>query len=118
MVITAGQTAVQNFTLAPVSIEDEIIVAVTALKGNHPNPFNPETILSYDIKERVDVLIEIFNLKGQLVRTLVNEVKPSGHYQAVWDGNDQVGKQAGSGIYYYKMSAGKYSATRKMILMK
>ena len=93
-------------------------VVATELRGNYPNPFNPETTISYSVKEAAPVTIEVYNVKGQLVKTLVNEAKAAGHYSIVWNGKDNNGRSAASGVYYYKMNAGKYSSTKKMIMMK
>ena len=88
------------------------------LHGNFPNPFNPETTIRYSVKEATPVSIDIYNVKGQLVKTLVNENKASGHYSVTWNGRDNNNLPVSSGVYFYKMLAGKYSSTRKMILMK
>ncbi|MBM4403804.1 MAG: choice-of-anchor J domain-containing protein [Candidatus Cloacimonetes bacterium] len=93
-------------------------VIQTELQGNYPNPFNPETTIRYSVKEATPVTIEIYNVKGQLVRTLVNEAKASGSYSNVWNGMDNNGHSVSSGVYFYKMKAGSYSSTKKMILMK
>ncbi len=91
---------------------------VTELSGNYPNPFNPSTTISFSVKEALPVSIGIYNLKGQLVRTLVNEDKAAGSHSVSWDGRDNNGSPVSSGVYFYKMHAGKYSSTKKMILMK
>jgi hypothetical protein len=102
-----------------VSNEDGVApVIATELKGNYPNPFNPETTISYSVKENTPVSIEIFNVKGQKVTTLVNEAKAAGNHSVVWKGLDDNNRPVSSGIYYFKMNAGKYSSTKKMILMK
>jgi hypothetical protein len=93
-------------------------VVATELQGNYPNPFNPETTIRYSVKNPELVKVEIYNVKGQLVRTLVNENKATGNYSVTWNGKDNNGSMVSSGIYYYKMMAGKYSNTRKMIMMK
>jgi len=99
--------------------EDPIVpVTVTTLKNNFPNPFNPETTIAFSTKEATPVTISIYNVKGQLVKTLVNEVKAAGDHNAVWNGTDNNGRPVSSGVYYYKMNAGKYSSTKKMIMMK
>ncbi|HPS38159.1 MAG TPA: chitobiase/beta-hexosaminidase C-terminal domain-containing protein [Candidatus Cloacimonadota bacterium] len=103
----------------PVANDDDVIVPVTSqLTGNYPNPFNPETTISYTVKETSPVTIGVYNLKGQLVKTLINETKASGNHTVVWNGTDENGRAVSSGMYYYKMYAGKYSSTKKMILMK
>jgi hypothetical protein len=98
--------------------EDTVPVAATELRGNFPNPFNPTTTIAYSVKTPEAVTIGIFNVKGQLIRTLVNEAKEAGNHTVVWNGDDNSGRRVSSGIYYYKMSAGKYSSTRKMVMMK
>jgi hypothetical protein len=90
----------------------------TRLEGNYPNPFNPSTTIRYSLKEAGPVSIEIYNLKGQLVRTLVNEVKESGSHSAIWNGLDQNNRTVSSGVYLFRMKSGKYSNTRKMIMLK
>ena len=102
-----------------VSNEDPSVPAIlTELKGNFPNPFNPETTIRYSVSEKNPVRIDIYNVKGQVVRTLVNEEKASGNHSVVWNGKDNSGRSVGSGVYFYKMKAGKFSSSKKMILMK
>ncbi|MCB5258279.1 MAG: T9SS type A sorting domain-containing protein, partial [Candidatus Cloacimonetes bacterium] len=95
-----------------------ILPVVTELKSNFPNPFNPSTTIAYSIKETTAVRIEIFNVKGQLVRTLVNEVKTAGNYKIDFDGLDNNHRQLASGIYFCRMQAGNYSKTHKMLMLK
>jgi len=94
------------------------IVAVTKLINNYPNPFNPVTNIFYSVKERGNVSLEVYNLKGQLVKTLVNETKETGDYTTIWDGTDHSNKSVSSGIYLYRMKSDNYISTRKMILLK
>ena len=103
----------------PTSNEDGVApVYTTQLIGNYPNPFNPETNIRFSLKDAAPVSIEIYNVKGQMVRKLVNEVKAAGDHVAVWNGTDNNGRAVSSGVYYFKMNTGKYSSTKKMILMK
>jgi flagellar hook assembly protein FlgD len=88
------------------------------LTGNFPNPFNPTTTISFSTKEAGHVSINIYNMKGQLVRALVNENLDAAYHSAVWNGKDNSSKAVSSGIYFYKMKATNYTATKKMILMK
>ncbi len=102
-----------------VSNEDNMIpVVATELQGNYPNPFNPETTIRYSIKDNTPVTLEVYNVKGQLVKTLVNEAKTPGNYSVVWKGLDNNNRSVSSGVYFFKMNAGKYSSTKKMIMMK
>ncbi|HPM03779.1 MAG TPA: FlgD immunoglobulin-like domain containing protein, partial [Candidatus Cloacimonadota bacterium] len=88
------------------------------LNGNYPNPFNPVTTISYSIEKDDHVSIDVFNVKGQKVRTLVNDRLTAGSHTIQWNGTDDNGKNVSSGIYFFNMKSGKYTSTRKMILMK
>lgn len=90
----------------------------TRLYQNYPNPFNPETSIKYDLKEDGQVLIDIYNLKGQKVRSLVNNVKNAGSYTESWNGTDNNGKQVSSGVYFFRMHTHNQTLTNKMLLMK
>ncbi|HHV37752.1 MAG TPA: T9SS type A sorting domain-containing protein [Candidatus Cloacimonetes bacterium] len=105
-------------TARPTSSEDLVSPFVTALQGNYPNPFNPTTMIKFSLKENSDVSLNIYNLKGQLVRKLVNKELAAGNHQMLWDGKDTRGSSVSSGIYFYRMEAGSYKATQKMMLMK
>ncbi|MCD4828420.1 MAG: VWA domain-containing protein [Candidatus Cloacimonetes bacterium] len=85
---------------------------------NYPNPFNPSTTISFNIPAEAPVTLEIYNVRGQHVRTLVNETLPAGTHQAVWNGDDANGAPVASGIYFFKIGSGRYTATKKMILLK
>ena len=89
-----------------------------ALLQNYPNPFNPETEISYSLPEHSQVRLAIYNLMGQKVRILVDEYQAAGHKTVHWDGTDEDGNKVASGIYFYRIKAGKYAETKKMILMK
>lgn len=103
----------------PVANDDEVVVPVgTQLLGNYPNPFNPETTIRYNLKDAGQVKLAIYNTKGQLIKTLVDDHKAAGLNSVTWNGLDENGSAVASGLYYYKMYAGKYSSTKKMILMK
>jgi choice-of-anchor B domain-containing protein len=91
---------------------------VYALGENYPNPFNPSTSIPYQLPQPGDVRIEIYNMLGQKVKTLVNNKKEPGYYTASWEGLNDNGFQVSSGIYLYRIEAGEFSSVRKMILMK
>ena len=93
-------------------------VLSTKLLGAYPNPFNPSTTLSFNLKDQGHVNLDIFNQKGQIVRTLLSENMPAGEHRIHWNGTDDSGRNVSSGLYFYRMKSGKYSSTRKMILMK
>jgi len=94
------------------------IPAATALKGNYPNPFNPSTSIAFDMARDGQVTIDVFNIKGQKVKTLVNEFFGVGSHKVVWNGDDLNGRTVGSGVYFYRMTTNGYSKTQKMLLMK
>jgi len=100
------------------SNDNTIIPIMNKLNSNFPNPFNPTTTISFSLKEAGNVKIEIFNLRGQKVKTLINGLLPAKNHQIVWNGKDDRGKSVSSGIYFYKMKTANYTASRKMILMK
>jgi hypothetical protein len=120
VVVTSGNTTSDiDFILEPVVNSGEIIVADTKLTGNYPNPFNPSTTISFETTNSHELSrIEIYNLKGQRVKMLVDEILPAGQHSVTWNGNDEKSKFVSSGIYFYKMKAGQYTSTKKMILMK
>jgi len=120
IVVPEGQSVTVNFNLVDSSDGEEDILPATqtALVGNYPNPFNPTTRIRFDLLEAGPVRIEIYNSRGQMIRHLVSENRVPGQHSVIWDGNDDNGSPVGSGIYNYKMIAGKYSSTRKMILLK
>ena len=93
--------------------------AVT-LAQNHPNPFNPSTTISYGVPggDPLLVRLEIFDIRGRLVRVLENTVREPGFYQVYWDGTDNSGRPQGSGVYFYRLNAGGESRMRKMVLVK
>jgi hypothetical protein len=90
------------------------------LYQNYPNPFNPETLINYNIGGTGSqfVALEIYNLIGQKVKTLVNQKQPPGEYKVDWDGTNNSGLQAPTGIYFYKIKTNKYIKTKKMLLMR
>lgn len=87
------------------------------LRQNYPNPFNPSTTIAYLVNERIDVQISVINILGQNIRNLFSGMQNPGNYQIVWDGKDEVGQAVSSGIYFYRLDAGNFSQTRKMILL-
>jgi hypothetical protein len=90
-----------------------------ALLQNFPNPFNPETTIKYNLAEASDVNLRIFNIVGQVVRTLVAERQSAGRYQVRWSGTDDRGASVSSGIYFYELSAGgKFQDVKRLMLLK
>ncbi|MGB2804631.1 MAG: FlgD immunoglobulin-like domain containing protein [Candidatus Zixiibacteriota bacterium] len=100
------------------SVQNENLPKQFSLAQNCPNPFNPETEISYTLSEAAQVKVSVYNMLGQKVRTLVNEYQAAGHKTISWDGTDEHGNKAASGIYFYRVKAGEFEDTKKMILMK
>jgi len=89
-----------------------------ALGQNYPNPFNPETQIDYQVPKAGNVNISVYNIIGQLVTTLVDEVKTPGYYSVSWNARDQNGLRVPSGVYIARMVTNNYSMTRKLVLLK
>jgi len=104
-------------------ISKQLLPKHTALLQNYPNPFNPETWLPYQLATDTPVTISIYNTKGQLIRTLNLGNQKAGIYitkdrAAYWNGKDNAGEKVASGLYFYTLQAGNFTATRKMIILK
>jgi hypothetical protein len=93
-------------------------VFVTELGRNIPNPFNPETNIYFSLAEAGEVELIIYNIKGQVIRTLANDSFVAGQHSVRWDGKDEAGQSVTSGVYFYKITTGSYNNMKKMILMK
>ena len=89
-----------------------------ALSQNYPNPFNPETTICYGVANTGTVRLSLYALTGQRVRTLVDGERPAGSYFVTWDGTDDTGQGVASGVYLCRMEAGKFSAVRKLLLVR
>jgi hypothetical protein len=97
------------------------IPRTASLSQNYPNPFNPSTTIRYDIpvgSSTVPVKINIYDIRGRLIRKLVDQEKTSGRYQVHWDGRGEHGQQASSGVYLYRIDTGEFISTRKMVLVQ
>ncbi len=88
------------------------------LEQNYPNPFNPSTTISYQLPKAASVKIVIYDLTGRQVRALVNIRQEAGSYSVLWDGRDQAGQAVASGLYIYHLRAGRFTQTRKMLIVK
>jgi len=95
-----------------------VIPVVTQLMDAYPNPFNPSTTLRYGIKDAGKVRIDVFNVRGQLLRSFENDHATPGYYSLIWDGKDASGNVVGSGMYLYRMTSGKFVSTKKVVMSK
>jgi FlgD Ig-like domain len=100
----------------------QVVGAGPALKNslsqNYPNPFNPQTTIAFTIKDRGAVTLKVYNVNGELVRTLANESRAAGSYSLTWDGHNDSGQPVSSGVYFYKLVTNSFSQTKKMVLLK
>lgn len=94
------------------------IPATFALEQNYPNPFNPSTAIKFALPEASNVTLKIYNVKGQLVNTLVSGNLSAGYHNVSWNGKNVNGQHAASGLYFYHITAGKFQQVRKMMLIK
>jgi hypothetical protein len=109
----------QEFMATVTSIgENNSVPTEYALLQNYPNPFNPETTIEYQLPEAGQVRITIYSILGVPIRTLVDRSQPVGHYKINWDGRDNAGGLMPSGLYFYRIESGNFSAMKKMIMMK
>jgi hypothetical protein len=88
------------------------------LYQNYPNPFNPATTIEYYLPSSAEVIIKVYNLLGQEVRTLVSEFHSPGTHSVEWDGRSDLGYTTGSGVYFYRMEAGSFIETRRLVLLR
>ena len=100
-----------------------LVPETTALLANYPNPFNPETWIPYQLSKAADVMIRIYAADGNVVRTLTLGHQDAGMYKnrtqaAYWDGKNELGETVASGLYFYTLTAGDFSATRRMLILK
>jgi hypothetical protein len=100
------------------STESEGIPTEFALHENYPNPFNPTTTLRFDLPEMNDVILTIYNMLGQRVRTFNMQSKAAGYHTITWDATNDYGEQVGAGVYLYQLQAKDFVKTRKMVLLK
>jgi hypothetical protein len=92
--------------------------AASYLQQNYPNPFNPLTTIRFGLKERAEVSLRIYDPAGRLVRTLVDEPRDAARHAEDWDGRDNAGRSVASGVYFYRLKAGAFEETKKMVLLR
>jgi len=101
-------------------IVGDLVVAPTAftLNQNYPNPFNPTTTLRYGVPEASAVSLIIYDIRGNVVRTMQSETRPAGWYEVVWNGLDDAGQPVSTGLYLTRLQAGSFNQTIKMLFVK
>jgi hypothetical protein len=115
---TASRSDVVEVALAATGVLEQSVPLTTALNQNYPNPFNPETTIQFDLASESSVNLRIFDITGQVVRTLAQGSMPAGSYTQVWDGRNASGVRVGSGIYFYELKAGSFTSMKKMTLLQ
>ena len=100
-----------------------LIPKETALLRNYPNPFNPETWIPYQLAESANVILMVYDMNGRLIRRLALGYQAAGMYRsrsraAYWEGRNQLGESVASGLYFYTLTAGEFTATRRMLILK
>ena len=117
--ITSSDTFTITFDLTIVAVEEnDGLPTRFAVHQNYPNPFNPATVLRYDMPQAGHVTINIYNILGKNVRTLLDENVAAGYQKAVWNGLDNEGRPVSSGIYFYQVKADTKMATKRMVLLR
>jgi hypothetical protein len=106
---TNGLTDVGEFAELPTDFE---------LLQNYPNPFNPTTVISFSLPQKEKVRLEVYDVLGKLVVTLMNEELSPGSHEVVWNGQSENGSIVSSGVYLYKLRAGQFSSVKKMLLLE
>ena len=115
-----GSYLISATMTSPTGVEEETeLPQEFALDQNYPNPFNPVTTIQYRLKENVHVNVSIYNIRGQLIATLVDKLQTAGSHAIQWNAMDQYGQRVSSGMYLYRIQAGdKFVQTKKLLLMK
>jgi hypothetical protein len=99
-------------------IEDGELPTAVSLSQNLPNPFGEETGIAYTLPAKSDVLLQVFNVAGKLVRTLVDGPQPAGRWNVGWDGADENGQAVSNGVYFYRLTTGEKTIEKRMVLVE
>ena len=122
LAFVSGPTAMEVdyfFLLVEAPMDAETPAAMRpVLHQNHPNPFNPRTTISYYLPSRSRVRLAIYDPAGRLVTDIIDREQGQGVYDAFWDGRDRGGRRVASGVYFYRLTAGSFTETKKLILVK
>jgi flagellar hook assembly protein FlgD len=92
--------------------------SIATLQQNFPNPFNPQTTITFNLSKAAPVDLAVYNTKGQIVKSLLKEMAKQGDHSVDWNGTDKNGNPVSSGVYFYRLNNGKTSQSRKMVLMR
>jgi len=119
VVTVEGSAKLNDYVDSPLqSVKVREIPTEFALSQNYPNPFNPTTSIKYSISQNANVQLIVYNMLGQVVKTLVNNEQEAGYYTIQWNGTNDFGGKVSSGIYIYRIVAGDFTKTIKMNFLK
>jgi hypothetical protein len=109
-----------NWAFVPtgVATHKENVPASFSLKQNYPNPFNPATSINYTLNKDIHVKLSVYNILGQKIKTLIDKQQTAGQHVVHWEGKNGAGQQVSTGVYIYKLEAGDFSKTMKMLLLR
>lgn len=116
--VSTGEIMIRAIVEHGVANDDNVTPVYTLAASNYPNPFNPETTIAFSVPVTGPTTLKIYNLKGQMVRNLVNDAREAGNHTVVWNGKDDNGNSVSSGMYFYRVSNDNKTITRKMLLAK
>ncbi|RMH69849.1 MAG: T9SS C-terminal target domain-containing protein [Gemmatimonadetes bacterium] len=116
--VRAPYQPVEWYTSVPVEQQSTAVPKIASLHQNYPNPFNPQTTIRYDLAQASPVKLGIYNLKGELIRTLVDQSHTAGSYTVYWDGKNQQGEAVASGMYSYRLVTPNQTISKPMILLR
>ena len=111
-------TITEGGTITGTEKTDRVVLELFALSQNYPNPFNPQTMIEYSLTTVSHVILNIYNLRGQAIKTLVNELQGTGMQTATWKGENDQGQKVSSGVYIYQIKVGDFITSKKMLLIK
>ena len=100
------------------AVQAQAVPSEFALMGNYPNPFSGSTTIGYELSSSSEVTIKVYDMLGREVATLVNEQKAAGQYEVTWDGRGNSGSSVSSGVYFYRIKAGDFTASNKMVVVR
>ena len=109
---------VTRATFDPIADSGDMVLPPVFLGQCYPNPFNPSTTIRFGLSERMHVRLQIYDVSGRLVRTLVDGMRSEGEHFERWDGADSAGRTVASGVYFYRLDAGSFTETKKMVLLR
>jgi hypothetical protein len=114
----ASEVATAHYIITSTSTDEPLVTQPTKLYGAYPNPFNPDTTIRFSLQSDSEVSLNIYNIRGQKVHTLVSDYLEQGEHEVVWNGRNDSDRQVASGIYLYKLKTPDHTAAKKMMLLK